>query len=228
MFKLNAEQKKYLLLGIGILGVVVGAGMAGLPFIPFKRKKEWGYSKYPLLWDVILSGESKTWNDYNFYKGGSLYSRLNPKSTSPFSNKLLTQMTIGEVVQYQSRSRSSTTGQLFATGRFQIIPSTLLGTYGKAKLNLSSLYNQKNQQALADSLIDDKSALKNYLSGKVTDTDANLKAAALALSQIWSSVGVPFAVNGKSYNQSYYAKDTASVDTVQVQKVLKLQRQKLS
>lgn len=233
MFKLNAKQKKYLLFGIGILGVVVGLGMAGLPFIPFKRKKgKWGNSKYPLLWDIVLRGEAKTWNDYNFYKGGSLYSRLNTKNTSPFSDKLLTQMTIGEVMGYQSMSRSGI-GQLYATGQFQIIPTTLKGMYGRAGLNLDSIYNEKNQQKIADALIDAEGTLPKYLNGKIEDTDGNLKKAAVDISTVWSSIGVPYNLTNykgqyRPYNQSYYGSDKASVDTAEVQKILKLQRQKLN
>jgi hypothetical protein len=232
MFKMNAEQKKYFLYGISILGVIVGLNIAGVPLFSFKRTRgKWSNSKYPLLWDIALRGEAKTWNDYNFYKGGTIYSRLNTKNTNPFSEKLLTQMTIGEVIRYQNMSRSGI-GQLWATGQFQVIPTTLQGMYGKAGLNLDSMYDEKNQQKIADALIDAESTLPKYLNGKIEDTDANLKKASLDMATIWSSLGVPYPLTNfkgqkRGYNQSYYASDTASVDTAEVQKVLRLQRQKL-
>ena len=232
MFKTNAEQKKYLLYGIGILGVIVGLNIAGVPLFSFKRTRgKWSNSKYPLLWNIVLRGEAKTWNDYNFYKGGTIYSRLNTKNTSPFSEKLLTQMTIGEVIGYQSMSRSGI-GQLWATGQFQIIPTTLQGMYGRAGLNLNSMYDEKNQQKIADALIDAENTLPKYLNGKIEDTDANLKKASLDMATIWSSIGVPYPLTNfkgqyRGFNQSYYASDNASVDTAEVQKVLRLQRQKL-
>jgi hypothetical protein len=132
-------------------------------------------------------------------------------------------MTIGEVMGYQNQSRSGM-GQLWATGQFQVIPSTLQGIYGKAGLNLKSLYNEKNQEAIADALINEKSNLYNYLKGKVEDTDANLKRASLDVAKIWSSVGIPYATNGRAFNQSYYSKDSASVDTADVQAILRKQR----
>ena len=91
----------------------------------------------------------------------------------------------------------------------------------------SEKYNEKNQQKLADSLIDERAALRNYLNGKVGDTSANLKAAALDVAQIWSSVGIPYNIGTKKYNQSYYAYDTASVPTEKVQDILKKQRKAL-
>lgn len=221
---MNAENKKIIAFVVLGLGVVVGASMAGFPIFNFKiRKGKWKYSKYPLIWDVVLQGEAKTWNDYNYYTTSGLRSVINAKDTQPFSSKLLTEMTIGEVMQYQSMSRSGK-GQLWATGHFQVIPSTLKEFYGKAKLNLDSMYNERNQQAIADALIDAEPTLKKYLNKEIEDTDANLKRASLDLATIWSSVGIPYDYNGRKYNQSYYAKDTASVKTEDVQKVLRKQR----
>lgn len=221
---MNAEQKKILAIGVVVAGVVIGASFAGSPIISLgSSKRKYRYSKYPLIWDVILSGEAKTFNDYNYYTSNGLVSRVNAKNTLPFSKSLLTDMTIGEVIGYQSLSRSGK-GQLWATGQFQVIPSTLQGIYGKAGLNLKSLYNEKNQEAIADALINEKSNLYNYLKGKVEDTDANLKRASLDVAKIWSSVGIPYATNGRAFNQSYYSKDSASVDTADVQAILRKQR----
>ena len=226
---MNAEQKKILAIGVVVAGVVIGASFAGSPIISLgTTNRKYKYSKYPLLWDIVLRGEAKTWNDYNFYKGGSIYSRLNTKNTSPFSDKLLTQMTIGEVMNYQSMSRSGK-GQLWATGQFQVIPTTLRGMYGKAGLNLDSMYDEKNQQKIADALIDAEGTLPKYLNRKIEDTDANLKKASLDIATIWSSIGVPYALTNykgdyRPFNESYYKSDKASVDTAEVQAVLRKQR----
>ena len=226
---MNAEQKKILAIGVVVAGVVIGASFAGSPIVSLgTTNRKYKYSKYPLLWDVVLRGEAKTWNDYNFYKGGSIYSRLNTKNTSPFSDKLLTQMTIGEVMNYQSMSRSGI-GQLWATGQFQVIPTTLRGMYGRAGLNLDSMYDEKNQQKIADALIDAEGILPKYLNGKIEDTDANLKKASLDIATIWSSIGVPYALTNykgdyRPFNESYYKGDKASVDTAEVQAVLRKQR----
>ena len=226
---MNAEQKKILAIGVVVAGFVIGASFAGSPIISLgTTNRKYKYSKYPILWDIVLRGEAKTWNDYNFYKGGSIYSRLNTKNTSPFSDKLLTQMTIGEVMNYQSMSRSGK-GQLWATGQFQVIPTTLRGMYGKAGLNLDSMYDEKNQQKIADALIDAEGTLPKYLNRKIEDTDANLKKASLDIATIWSSIGVPYALTNykgdyRPFNESYYKGDKASVDTAEVQAVLRKQR----
>jgi hypothetical protein len=226
---MNVEKKKVIAFAVLGLGVVVGASMAGFPIFNFKIKKgKWKYSKYPLLWDVVLRGEAKTWNDYNFYDKNGLNSRVNAKNTKPFSDKLLTQMTIGKVMEYQSMSRSGK-GQLWATGQFQVIPTTLKGMYGQAGLNRDSIYDEKNQTAIADALIDAESTLPKYLNKKIEDTDANLKKAALDMATIWSSLGVPYPLTNfkgeyRPYNASYYGGDKASVSTEEVQEILRKQR----
>ena len=224
--KLTDTQKKIILVVAALFGVVIAVNLTAAPSIK-KAKSKWRFSKYPLLWDIVLRGEAKTWNDYNFYTS-KLNSRVNAKDTLPFSKKLLTEMTIGKVIEYQSMSRSGI-GQLWATGHFQVIPSTLQAMYGKARLNLDSIYNEQNQTKIADALIDAESTLPKYLNGKIDDTDANLKKAALDIATVWSSIGVPYALTNykgvyRPYNASYYGGDKASVSTDVVQKVLREQR----
>jgi hypothetical protein len=224
--KLTDTHKKIILVVAALFGVVIAVNLTAAPSIK-KAKSKWRFSKYPLLWDIVLRGEAKTWNDYNFYTS-KLNSRVNAKDTLPFSKKLLTEMTIGKVIEYQSMSRSGI-GQLWATGHFQVIPSTLQAMYGKARLNLDSIYNEQNQTKIADALIDAESTLPKYLNGKIDDTDANLKKAALDIATVWSSIGVPYALTNykgvyRPYNASYYGGDKASVSTDVVQKVLREQR----
>jgi hypothetical protein len=224
--KLTETHKKIILVVAAFFGVVLAVNLKAAPSIK-KAKSKWRFSKYPLLWDIVLRGEAKTWNDYNFYTS-KLNSRVNAKDTLPFSKKLLTEMTIGKVIEYQSMSRSGI-GQLWATGHFQVIPSTLKAMYGKARLNLDSIYNEQNQTKIADALIDAESTLPKYLNGKIDDTDANLKKAALDIATVWSSIGVPYALTNykgvyRPYNASYYGGDKASVSTDVVQKVLREQR----
>jgi hypothetical protein len=221
---MNAQNKKIITFAVLGLGVVVGANLAGFPIISFRgMNRKWRYTKYPLIWDIVLRGEAKTFNDYNYYTSAGLKSKINAKDTLPFSSKLLTDMTIGEVMGYQSMSRSGK-GQLWATGHFQVIPSTLIGIYGKAKLNLDSMYDERNQQAIADALIDEKTILRKYLNKEIEDNEANLKRASLDVAKIWSSVGIPYATNGRAYNQSYYKSDKASVSSEAVQEALRKQR----
>jgi len=197
-------------------------------YLIYRLMNKYKFSKYPLLWDIVLKGESKTYNDYNYYTTAGLKSRLNTKNTLPFSEKLLTEMTIGEVIGFQSLSRSGI-GQLYATGKYQVIPSTLIGFYAQAGLNRGSMYNEKNQTKIADALIDAEKVLPKYLNGKIPDTDINLKLAAVDIATIWSSLGVPYNLTNykgvfRPYNASYYGGDKASVSTEVVQEILRKQR----
>jgi hypothetical protein len=175
-------------------------------------------AKYPRLYALVTRGESKTYNDYNFYTVSGLKSNVDGKGqVYPLLVRPLTTYTVGYIKFMQAQSRYGTNGQLYATGKYQIIPSTLIGMTKIAKISDSAIYDNITQDKLANALIASKSALNNYLTGKVPDTDTNLRAAALAVAQIWSSVGQP------SNNKSYYG-ENATVSTYEVQKMLRSYR----
>jgi hypothetical protein len=189
---------------------------------------EFPKSKIKAFFDVVLKGESKTYNDHNWYTSGGLKGYIEGQSKTPYSklSKPLSQYTIGDVRSFQSRSRDNV-GQLWATGRYQIIPDTLKGLISKAGLDESQPYNQENQDKLAMQLLINRSSIRKYLKGEVPDTQQNLEAAALSMAQIWSSVGVPYAMQGSKKriqkNESYYSGggDKATVKTEDVQKALR-------
>jgi len=175
-------------------------------------------AKYPRLYALVTKGESKTYNDYNFYNVSGLKSNVaGSGSKYTLLNRPLSTYTVGQVKAMQAQARYGANGQLWATGRYQIIPSTLIYLQRFTGISDSALYNKVTQDRLANALIATKTALNNYLTGKVADTDANLRAAALAVAQIWSSVGQP------SNNQSYYG-ENATTSTIDVQKVLRSYR----
>lgn len=175
-------------------------------------------AKYPRLYALVTKGESKTYNDYNFYNFSGLKSNVaGSGSKYPLLKRPLTTYTVGQVKAMQSQPRYGANGQLWATGRYQIIPSTLIALQRLTGISDNAFYGKVTQDRLANALIASKPALNNYLTGKVADTDANLKAAALAVAQIWSSVGQP------SNNKSYYG-ENAVTSTYDVQKVLKSYR----
>jgi len=175
-------------------------------------------AKYPRLYALVTKGESKTYNDYNFYNVSGLKSNVAESGYKyPLLNRPLSTYTVGQIKRMQAEQRYGVNGQLWATGRFQIIPSTLIYLQRFIGISDSALYNKVTQDRLGNALIASKPALNNYLTGKVADTDANLKAAALAVAQIWSSVGQP------SNNKSYYG-ENATTSTYDVQKVLRSYR----
>ena len=176
-------------------------------------------AKYPRLYALVTKGESKTYNDYNFYNVTGLKGNIDGRGSKyPLLNRPLTTYTVGQVKKMQAQSRSGANGQLFATGRYQIIPSTLISLQKYTGISDNALYNKITQDRLSNALIKHKRLLNNYLTGKVADTDANLRAAALGVAQIWSSVGTP------DTNRSYYPNDRATTSTLDVQKVLRSYR----
>jgi hypothetical protein len=197
-----------------------GIGLLGAGYLAYRLLNK-GFTfvaKYPRLYALVTKGESKTYNDYNFYTVTGLKSNVAGRGSKyPLINRPLSTYTVGQVKAMQAQSRYGANGQLWATGRYQIIPSTLIYLQKFTGISDSALYGKVTQDRLANALIATKPALNNYLTSKVADTDANLKAAALAVAQIWSSVGQP------SNNKSYYG-ENAVVSTESVQKVLKSYR----
>jgi hypothetical protein len=207
--------------------------------IPIKPTNRYTSSqKYPLLFDVVLKGEAKGYNDLNYYTAGNkLNSYIEGKYGKRYKGltKPLSEYTIGEVIKFQNTPRSSANGQLWATGLYQVIPSTLKGTYAKVGLKLTDKYSPVNQDKIAVALLMERSNLKKYLLGTVPDTQDNLNKAAMDVAMIWSSSGVPYQTLGRyqvvNKNQSYYHKaggggDKATVRTEKVQEALKLSRKK--
>lgn len=181
------------------------------------------------FFDVVLKGESKSYNDHNYYTSSGLKGFIEGSYGTRYpllQNKPLSDYTIGEIISFQNRQRDSS-GQLWATGRYQIIPDTLKGLVNNLNLPQNKKYDQSTQDLLAYQLLVNRSNIRKYIEQEVPDTDENLKKAALAVAQIWSSVGVPYPVEGsKQYvqtNQSYYqgGGDKATTDTLDVQTALK-------
>jgi hypothetical protein len=182
-----------------------------------------------IFFNTALKGESKTYNDHNWYVSGSKlkgYIEGVNKNKYPLLNKNIEDSTIAEVKSFQARGRDNN-GQLWAVGRYQIIPTTLKGVQKTLNLPDNTKFNQTVQDEMGYALMIGRTNLKKYLNGSVLDTKENRQKAGLDMSKIWSSVGVPFAINGKQYNNSYYSGDKASVDTEIVQKELQELRKNL-
>lgn len=180
------------------------------------------------FFDVILKGESKTYNDHNYYTNNGLKSYIEGGygTKYPKISRSLSDYTIGEIQSFQSRSRDNI-GQLWATGRYQIIPDTLKSLVSKSGLSLNDKYSPENQDKLALQLMMGRSNIKNYLTKIIPDTKENLEKASLSMAQIWSSIGVPYAMQGSrkwiDKNESYYSGggDKATVKTETVQNELR-------
>jgi hypothetical protein len=187
--------------------------------------------KYPVLMNAILKGESSGYNDHNYYSP-SLNGYVEGKWGRKYGSftKNLSDYTIGEIIGFQNRSRSGGSGQLWAVGRYQIIPTTLNGSYAIAGLRLTDKFSPENQDKIGMALLKQRPKAWSYLTKRVNDTQENLNSAALDMAMSWSSVGVPYALRGHwgvpvSKNESYYKPyDRASTDTTLVQNALKKSR----
>ena len=178
------------------------------------------------FWDSILKGESRGYSDHNWYVGGSLKGWMEGTNKYPFGllKQPLEKTTIGDVKKFQANSKSNSYGQLWATGRYQIIPNTLLGLLKKVPLKDTDLYNKENQDKLGWELLKGRKPIIDYINGVVPDTKENLERASLEMAKIWASLGVPYPANGVNADQSYYGKngvDRASVSSAIVMQKLK-------
>jgi hypothetical protein len=188
------------------------------------------------FFDVILRGESRTYDDHNWYvSGGRLRGYIKGRNTNPYPllKKDLSKYSFGEIKAFQSRDRDAN-GQLWATGRYQIIPSTLRGVQKQVGLPDSAIYNLENQDKLGFALLVERRNTRNYLYGKVPDTLENRQLAALDVAKVWSSVGVPYRVFGGrgryvEKDESYYkgGGDKASVPSINAQQALQKLRNSL-
>ncbi|MEM8773844.1 MAG: hypothetical protein AAGF53_02360 [Pseudomonadota bacterium] len=144
----------------------------------------------PLL-DFIAKPESG--GDYNIVYGG-----IKNKHRPP---KLLTKMTIGEVLDWQDSIDRLYPSE--AAGRYQIMEDTLRGLYHDAGLTLMHRFSEKNQDLLALQLLK-RRGLSHFLAGLT----APIKFAQ-SLSKEWASL--PATIKDKrgrkAKGQSYYAGD---------------------
>jgi hypothetical protein len=182
-------------------------------------------SNLKTFFDSVLTGESKTYDDHNWYTSSGLKSYIkgvNQNRNSALS-KDLSDTTIADVLKFQKNQRSSSSGQLWATGRYQIIPTTLKGLTDNHKINTNQKYSEAVQDELGEKLLLGRSNLRKYLKKEVSDTKENREKAALDMAKIWSSIGVPYDMQGSrkaiKKNQSYYSgggdKATVKTETVQ-------------
>jgi hypothetical protein len=145
--------------------------------------------------------------DYNSMNKGTKGGKIigSTDNASEYLGRNLTEMTIREVIQAQKK------GELFAAGKYQIIPSTLLQIVNQGtkeyNLNTDLLFNEQMQDVLGLTIMigGKRPDLRDYLLGRSKDKEA----AMLDLAKEFASFPVPYDVeNDKGYmiikGQSYY------------------------
>lgn len=122
-----------------------------------KKNTGWAHSKFA---NLLGSVESK--NDY------SAYNVTKTGKSVPHYNSNLTKMTISEVIDAQ-RERN-----MFATGRFQIIPETLKSAVKALSLDTSKLYDAAMQDQIFEQFLIKlkRPAFINYLESNGSAEDA--------------------------------------------------------
>jgi len=109
----------------------------------------------------------------------------------------ITTMTVGEVLDWQSRSVAAGSASS-AAGRYQIIRPTLSGLVSQGAVSRSDRFDQATQDRLAGVLME-RRGLSSYRSGRMSaETFAN------NLAKEWASLPV---VTGGKRGRSYYAGD---------------------
>tara|TARA_R110000824_G_scaffold99248_3_gene236456 strand:- start:1 stop:1209 length:1209 start_codon:yes stop_codon:yes gene_type:complete len=179
----------------------------------------------------IGSGEG-TYNSMNQgTSGNSIIGFTHNAST--ILPKNLTEMTIAEVLQHQAahssiKGTSGTPPVLFAAGRYQIVPVTMLLALAETGISRDTLFNAATQDKLGSALLygTKRPTLAAYLEGR----HDNIEAAQLDFAREWASVPSPGPCDGGGSGcsgRSYYGgANKSSHSNEQVQKALRAEREK--
>ncbi len=140
----------------------------------------------------LISRETSAWKENGLdspYDAPFGYG-VGPKSLKP--NKPLTQMTIGEVMEYQDRLRVQSAGfsaddpnaGTTAVGKYQFMKETLLGllTNLKGEINENTVFDARVQERLALSLLGD-AGVDKWMKDERSNEEFTLK-----LGRIWPSI----------------------------------------
>lgn len=165
------------------------------------------------LFNLIGSGEG----DYNSVNRGNAGDT--PGGAEAIFGKPLTEMTVGEVASAQQ------SGQVFAVGKYQIIPDTMVEFLRDSPdIKSTDKFDSRTQEKFKDYVINVKRpAIGRYLRGESDDRDA----AAQAVAREFASVGLTKAEAGRGRGQSRYAgtgNNAASISPDQVASALDADR----
>ncbi len=145
----------------------------------------------PIASEALLSFIGAGEGDYNSMNQGTRGNKIigSTNDASTILGKNLTEMTMKEVLKFQSK------GKLFAAGRYQIVPDTMKSSMRRAGVTESDIFNTTTQDKLGSSLIygNKRAKLRDYLIGK----SDNIDAANLDFAKEWASVPSPGPCKGE-------------------------------
>ena len=164
------------------------------------------------LFDVIASGEG----GYDSVNRGTAGDT--PGGAESIFGKSLTEMTVGEIVAAQQ------SGKVFAVGKYQIIPDTMIGFLKEMKISESEKFNEATQEKFKEYVMNYKRPeVGRYIRGE----SDNLEEAAQELSREFAAVGLSYDEAGRTRGQSRYAGsggNAASITPEEIQEALKRSR----
>ena len=134
--------------------------------------------KSPLA-ELVALGESD--GDYNAARSGGR------KKQYKAGEKKLTEMTIGEVQDAQSK------GEMAAAGRYEVIPTTMKLAVSSLGLNSTDKFDEDMQDRIFNEYLTKikQPEIRAFLSG---DQNTSIDSAVLALAREFASIGVPAAM----------------------------------
>ena len=155
------------------------------------------------LLEYISSGEGGLNSSNRGTVGSSI---IGSTSKTVRSGKQLSEMTVGEIMKYQSIKDPKNTDRLFAVGKYQVIPDTMKQAVKGLGLNESAVFDQQTQDNIGIWIIKNKRGkLGDYIDGGSVSEDEAL----LELAKEFASFPVPYDMkDGKGNNlkagESYY------------------------
>jgi hypothetical protein len=169
------------------------------------------------VFDTIVSGEGDV-NSVNRGVAGDT-----PGGAQSIFGKDLTEMTVGEIMDAQDR------GDVFAVGKYQIIPSTMKEFVSGSDVKRSDKFTEATQDKFRDYVINIKRPeVGKYLRGETDDPTE----AGQALAREFASVGLQYAENKRQRGQGRYDNDSggnkASISPEEITAALKKDRAAIS
>ena len=173
------------------------------------------YGSLGNLKDFIASGEG----NYESSNRGTIGNSIIGSTHSTLrGDKKLSEMTIGEIMEYQSIRDPRNKNRLFAVGKYQIIPSTMREVVSGLGVKQDEIFTPELQEKMGDYLIMNKRpAVGRYIRGE----SDNLFAAQLSLAQEFASIPNPRT------GRSFYGSGNRSAHSVnEVKEALQQAREK--
>ena len=155
--------------------------------------------------DTISGGEGGV-NSVNRSKAGDT-----PGGAKSIFGKDLTEMTVGEIMDAQAK------GEVFAVGKYQIIPSTMREFVKNSDVTRDMLFTEQTQDMFKDYVINvARPSVGRYLRGETDDPTE----AGQALAREFASVGLQYDENGNVRGSSRYAGTAGNAASISPEEII--------